>query len=260
MNSHELTVQMVLDWLDSIAPFETQEEFDNGGLQAGSGSTAVSSILLALDVTEEVIKEAQQLKANLILTHHPLIFTAQKNLDEARFVPGMLSKLIRQDISLIAAHTSMDQSEQFSASAAVCRLLDLSNIRKQGPYLFLGELRKPMSSLELNRLLAETLKVPTRLYGRADFQVSTLAVAGGAYSEGFADARYAGAQALLTGEVRHHHAVEASSLGMVLIDGGHFGTEFPMLEPLALGLQKMVNAVEYPVRVHVSKCQPYLLQ
>lgn len=260
MSLRELTVKMVLEWIDSVAPFETQEEFDNGGLLVGSGEAGVNSILVALDVTEEVIREAVELRANLIVAHHPLIFTAQKNLDVARYVPDLLSRLIRNDIALIAAHTSMDQSEEFSASAAVAGLLGLGNIRKHGPYLFLGELEQPLEGQELNRRISSALKVPSRLYGRMDRMVSTLAIAGGAFSEGFPEAFHAGAQALLTGEVRHHHAVEACSRGMVLFDGGHYGTEFPMLKPLALGLQKMANAVKYSVQVHVSQGLPYQLQ
>lgn len=260
MDSDKLNVRMVLEWLDSVAPFATQEEFDNGGLQVGNGRTEVTGILVTLDVTVAVIKEALALKTNLIVSHHPLIFVAQKDLATERFVPELLTKLIRNDLALISSHTSMDQSEAYSASAALAKLLKLKNIRKQGAYLFLGELPTPQPASKLNRVVADALAVPARLYGNEEKVVSTLAIAGGAYSEGFRDAAEAGAQALLTGEVRHHHAVEANALGMALIDGGHFGTEATMLQPLAFGLQKMANAVRYPVQVYVSQCDSYRLQ
>lgn len=260
MKQQPLTIQAVHDWLDGIAPFDTQEEFDNSGLQVGLLSQQVTGILLCLDVTEEVVREAAQLGANLIIAHHPLLFVPQRDLNLARHAPQVLAALLRRDIALLAAHTNLDKSAQYSASLAVCHLLGLRDIRRAGDYLFLGELERPLEGEGLRLLISQALAVPARLYGEGGRRISTLAVAGGAYSEGFQEAIGAGAQALLTGEVRHHHAVEAAQTGMLLVDGGHFATEQPMLEPLALGLQSMANGLQCSVRVHVSRVQPYRLQ
>ncbi len=260
MGTREMTVQEVLDWLDSVAPFDTQEDFDNSGLQLGHAKQSVRGILLALDATEQVVEEALALGANLIVAHHPLIFTPQKDMNLARHTPRLLSLLIRHQIALVAAHTNLDKSQDYSASLAVCGLLGLVNIRRAGDYLFLGDVPGGMDAGTLRQKVSESLGVPARLYGSADRAVCTLAVAGGAYSEGFEEAMAAGAQALLTGEVRHHHAVEAAEMGMLLLEGGHFGTEAPMLAPLALGLQNMADTLQYSVRVHVSRQEPYRLQ
>jgi len=251
------TVKAVYDWLDSIAPFSSQEEFDNAGLQAGNPEQEVSHLLVALDVTKEVVREASNLGAELILSHHPVLFSSLRSMNEKDYVPGILALLIRSDISLIAAHTSIDQSEDYSASLAVARLLQLKNIRRQGKYLFVGELGKPDQTKALQGSISRILGSPTLMFGEPDLLISTLAVAGGAYSEGWQEALDAGAKALLTGEVRHHHAVEATSRGLVLYEGGHFATEAPMLGPLAAGLQKAMDTLQYSVRVHVSKCIPY---
>jgi dinuclear metal center YbgI/SA1388 family protein len=259
MSNNQTTVQTILDWLNQTAPFDTQEEFDNAGLQIGYGKMPVSAVLVTLDVTEEVILEAAALKANLIIAHHPLLFTPQRDLNLARFVPRLAGMLIQHNIALIAVHTNMDQSFQYSASFALAELLNLKQIRQQGKYLIIGDLSKPLDDEQLFQLISRTLKAPVRQYGQGKTLFTTLAIAGGAYSEGFEEASEAGAQALLTGEVRHHHAVEAVDMGIVLYDGGHYATEVPMLPPLALGLQTALDTLEYPVQVHVTQCMPYRL-
>ena len=260
MSNDHITVQTILDWLDQAAPFESQEEFDNAGLQIGFGEMPVSTVLLTLDVTEDVILEAAALKANLIIAHHPLLFLPQRDLNLARYVPRLAALMIQHNIALIAVHTNMDQSLQYSASFALAELLNLMKIRQQGKYLFIGDLTQPMEDEKLCQLISQTIKAPVRQYGQGRMLITKLAIAGGAFSEGFEEANMAGAQALLTGEVRHHHAVEAVSMGMVLFDGGHYATEVPMLLPLAIGLQTALNTVKCPLQVHVTRCIPYRLQ
>lgn len=257
---NKMTVRMVYDWLNRVALFETQEEFDNSGMQVGQPDAKVSTVLLALDVTREVIEEAIRLKADLIVSHHPLIFSPLSDMILTGHTPGLIAGLLKHGVSLISAHTNLDQSDTYSGSAAVAHVLKLNNIRKSGSYLFLGDLQKPMGSLELKTLLSSALSVPVRQYGEWNGLISTLGIAGGSYSEGYREAKEAGAQAFLTGEVRHHHAVEANGAGILLYDGGHFATEAPMLTPLALGLQTMADGLKYNLQVHVSRCVPYRLQ
>ncbi len=252
-------VQTVYDWLDSVAPFASQEGFDNAGIQAGDPGQEVSRVLVTLDVTKEVVQEAQSLGAELILSHHPILFSPISSMNEREYVPGILASLIRSGISLIAAHTNADQSEALSASIAVARLLTLQNIRKEGKYLFIGELERPTAAGEYQEVISGRLKGPAFLFGEPGREIRTLAVAGGAYSEGWKEALDAGAQALLTGEVRHHHAVEAVSRGLTLYEGGHYATEAPMLAPLAAGLQNAMDTLHCSLRVDVSRCIPYAL-
>lgn len=260
MQKRTVTVQQIYDWLDDTAPFDSQEEFDNAGLQLGRLDAQVNGVLLALDVTEEVIQEAVERKADLIITHHPLIFSPIKSLNLADHVPRLIELLLKHEVSLISTHTNIDQSPQYSASAEMTRRLGLLNVRQEGPYLFIGDLPQAVRADYLADTIKKALGTSPRLYGDPQQQISTLAVAGGAYSEGYHEARSLGAQALLTGEVKHHHALEATAAGMVIYDGGHYATEAPMLEPLAFGLQKAMNQLEYSVQVYVSRCVSYRLQ
>ena len=255
------TVGSILAWLNEQAPFETQEDFDNAGLQVGHLGQKVTSVLLALDLTSQVIEEAVRSQSQLIITHHPLLFVPQRVFDLSAQVPVLIARLITSGIALISAHTNIDQSGKYSSSSVLANQMGLQNIRREGKYIFLGELPEPMMSDELRQAIMVCLDAPVRQYGECNKQdIRTLAIAGGAYSEGYIEAIQAGAQALLTGEVKHYHAVSAAEMGFLLYDGGHFATEAPMLPRIAIGLQKDLNTVQYPLLVHLSQCKPYRLQ
>lgn len=255
--SKKPTVKTIYNWLDEAAPFLDQEEFDNAGFQVGRMEQEVNGVLLCLDVTEEVILEAVEKNANLIIAHHPLIFSPLRSMDEQRHPQGLLASLIRNDISLIATHTNIDKSWDYSGSAALAKLLMLQDVRKAGEYLFIGELPQPMQTDELKMHLQKVLENPVLCFQNGEKTIRTLAVAGGSYSEGFQDAQAAGADALLTGEVRHHHAVEAAQAGFPLYEGGHFSTEAPMLAALLEGLQTAMNQLNYNLQVYQSQSRPY---
>ncbi len=257
--SRNASVGTIYSWLDGVAPFASQEDFDNAGLQVGHPEDRVKRVLLALDATRDVLMEAVEWKADLVIAHHPLLFAPLISLSREDYAADLLSGFIREGVALIAGHTNLDQSDAYSPGAALARLLGLENVRKAGLYLVLGELKKSLGATELQAELTKRLGGPVLCFrGDGDTKpVTTLAIAGGAYSEGFREAFSSGAQALLTGEVRHHHAVEAAARDIVLFEGGHHMTEAPMLAPLALGLQEGMNQLQYSVQVRVSGSLPY---
>ncbi len=253
----KLTLKTIYDWVDGVAPFESQESFDNAGLQVGSPDQTIGGILLALDVTLAVIEEAVQLGANLIISHHPLIFSPLTSLRQDHYVPRILSALIKTEICLISAHTNLDKSI-YSGSLAMLKRLNLSNIRQVDDYTLMGDLVEAAEASDIQARIAEALDNPVVSYGIGNRRIKTIAAAGGAYSEGFLAAKLAGADAFLTGEVRHHHAVEAADGGIVLFEGGHFATEKLMMGEMAQGLQSALDGLEYAVQVYVSRQIPYL--
>ncbi|MBO2517496.1 MAG: Nif3-like dinuclear metal center hexameric protein [Clostridiales bacterium] len=245
-----LTVRDVYDILNEMAPYDTQEDFDNSGLNVGKSSNEVHKILVALDVNENVVNEAVETGAELIVSHHPLLFHARKNLVEEDPEGRILCKLVRNNISVISAHTNLDLSVH-SGSACIARKLGLANIRSE-EFLYLGELNEPVTADELNNRIENVLHAPVRIYGNRGKMISTLAIAGGAYDIGFTQAMECGAQALLTGEVRHHNALAASMEDFVLFDGTHYGTEAILVPELANTLQKQQVVVQSNVKVYSS--------
>ena len=251
-----VTVKTIEEMLNELAPMETAESYDNVGALIGRRDAGVHGILVALDCTMEVAEEAIRLGADLIVTHHPLMFHARKNLLEEDAEGKILCELVRRHISLISAHTNLDQTD-WSGSACCGRLLKLRDLRKESNYLFLGETEQPREACVLQQTIAQALGFPVRLYGDGSARIITLAIAGGADDGDWALAKSLGAQALLTGEVRHHNALAASMSGFVLFDGGHWGTEAPLVPALAEYLQNRLNDVQCNVRVYPSQCAPF---
>ena len=113
---------------------ETAESYDNVGALVGRRDAQVTKILVALDCTWDVVQEAERLGAELIVSHHPLLFHARKNLLEEDAEGRILCEMVRKHLSLVSAHTNLDQTE-YSGSAACAKLLGLKNIRKETNYL-----------------------------------------------------------------------------------------------------------------------------
>ncbi|MBQ2911666.1 MAG: Nif3-like dinuclear metal center hexameric protein [Clostridia bacterium] len=241
--------------LQEIAPFENAEAYDNVGLLLGKADAKVTKVLLALDATLEVAEEAKRIGAELIITHHPLMFHARKNLVEDDPEARVICALIRSHISLISAHTNLDKSI-FSGSHACAEILGLKNIRQEG-LLFLGETESELTAAILQERIAQLIDKDVRMYGDSSQKIRTLAICGGAYDEGWEEAAALGADAYLTGEVRHHNAIASVMAEQVMYDAGHFGTEATLIEPLCTYLQKWINDVKYDVLVFASKADPY---
>lgn len=246
--------QLIYDLIHELAPFETQESYDNSGFLIGDIRARVSRVLVALDVTPEVIDEAVKKRAELLITHHPLMFHAVKSIRTENYEGRLLARLLQSGLSVISAHTNLDLSE-LSGAAVIARKLGLSKIRKgQDAVLTLGDTDSPLKAKELGRQLSGLLGLRVRCYGAQDRLISTLALAGGAYDIGYENALKEGAQALLTGEVRYHNAIAAAQSGFVLFDGGHYHTEAPMMQELAFYLQNKLNQLQYFVEVYASEC------
>ncbi len=251
------TVQTLYDWLNEIAPFDTAESYDNVGLLIGSMYAPVERILVALDATPEVVQEAISLQAQLIITHHPLMFRSTKRIIEEDYEGGVLSEMIRQRISLIAAHTNLDRSKDYSGSAVLAEKLHLQNVRQED-FIILGDLPEgKVPAVQLKKQISDVEGEMVYLYGHPETPISTLGICGGAYDEGYEQARALGAQGYLTGEVRHHHALAAAGSGFVIFGGGHYGTEALLVDKLAGALQNAMYALKYNVVVYPSACKPF---
>ena len=173
-----LTVADVYAYVNGRAPFDTQMDFDNAGLLTGAMDQPVTGIHVALDCTEGVIQEAEHLGANLIVTHHPLMFHARKRMTEEDAEGRLLCRLIRGHMALLAAHTNLDRAAGGinDVLAEVCGLRDTVGEE----FLRVGDLPAPMEARELQAYLSDRLGTVVRLMGRAGQQVSRLGVSSGA--------------------------------------------------------------------------------
>ncbi len=250
-----LTVQQVLDFINERAPFETQLPNDNSGLLVGDPNREVTGVHFALDVTPKVIDEAVQNGANLIVTHHPMMFNPIKRLVETDHQARLLCRLIRESISLISAHTNLDQAVG-GCNDVLAERIGLTDIVGEG-FVRVGTLPAPMTAGELAASVSRALGDVVRVMGDASAMVKKVGLCSGSGADEWPAAANMGAQAFLTGEAKHHIALEAAGAGVVILEAGHHATEEPGIFALADALQKSSLAVQYRVCVSTSSAKAY---
>jgi dinuclear metal center YbgI/SA1388 family protein len=254
--------QSLIRHIEKIAPPHLAEEWDNTGLQINVGSEDIKRVLIALDVTGELIREAEFLNADFIVSHHPLLFHKINSIDEDS-VPGRCAaQLIRAGISVYSAHTSFD-TVYGGNNDYLAELLGLRRIRRFQPgkedagkepaYGRIGDLQTEMSLAEACLLLKERLNIQHELPVAGDPQRRVLKVGlctggGGSMIEA---ALRNGCSLFITGDVRHDEALLALESGLCLIDAGHFGTEWIFVKNFA---EKLRTAVGDVVEIIESRC------
>ena len=250
-----LTVQQVYDFINERAPFETQLAFDNSGLLVGHPDNEVTGVHFALDVTNHVIDEAIANGANLIVTHHPMMFSPIKRLVETDHQARLLCRMIRTGISLIAAHTNLDQAPG-GCNDVLAQTIGLTDIEGEG-FVRVGTLSSPVAASELAKSISVFLGDVVRVMGDASAVITKVGMCSGAGSDEWSAAAAMGAQAFLSGEVKHHIALEAADAGVVMLEAGHHATEEPGIFALAKALQMSDLVVQYKVRISTSSAKAY---
>lgn len=243
------TVRELEQLLLAEIPAAWAEDWDNVGLLAGDGDAPVRRVLAALEVTEPVIQEAQAVGAQLILTHHPVIFKGVKRLCPQDPQGELAYAVTRAGLSVISLHTNWDAApggtnDALGAALGVTELKPFSagevqpigRVGQIAPCTLAAFAGRVKSALDSRHLLA--VGDPERTIGR-------VALCGGEGSDFLLAARDQGADALVTGEMKYHTLLLAEQLGMGVIVAGHYETEVPGLEALILHLQKRLDTVEY---------------
>lgn len=253
------TVGQILDIVNEIAPPELAESYDNVGLLAGHPAWPVERVLVALDLTKDVVEESEKANAQLILTHHPIFFRGRKNIREDDTEGEAVCALIRSRLAMIAAHTNFDTAEP-GVNDALARALGLENV-EIGPHgLRVGTLENDLSPQAFARYVEEHLDTHARLYAASDRLIRRVAVLGGAGGGFWEEARELGADGFVTGEVSHHEALVACGQGLCMVEAGHFETEHIAIKLLAGRLQERCDALQYNITVIESDRMPYLRQ
>ena len=250
-----MTVKELYDMIDRIAPFSTQMEGDNSGFLVGSAAQEVTGILFALDVTEPVIEEAAALSAQLIVTHHPLMFDPLRTLTDDDYEARLIRRLAREDISLIAAHTCLDRSPG-GVNDTLAELCGLTEVTGEG-FFRCGLLPAPLSVWEYAEQLKAALRTEVRLMGPGDAVIRKVGLCSGSGGSEWPAAAETGCDAFVSGEIKHHFGLAMAGSGIVGLECGHFATEEPGIRALASALQKALNTIECNVRIYVSKVSAY---
>lgn len=230
------TVKDILHFLDKKAPFYSQLGFDNSGFLVGRGDREVNHILVALDITEEVINEAIELKADLIVSHHPVIWDGVKSVTDETILGRKLLALISNDIAAVCAHTNLDAAKGGvnDSLASALGLKDTVLLKTYGLYEDgtaygieqVGTLPdQGISVTAFAALVKEKLQANGVRYVDAGRPVHKVAVGGGSCSSSIKDVFAAGCDTFVTADVKYDGFLDAKALGLNLIDAGHYPTE-----------------------------------
>lgn len=255
MGMNECTVAEIERLVGGIAPYALAEEWDNVGLLLGSAGASVTRVLVALDLTDGVLAEAGALGAQVIVTHHPIMMAARRRVTDADREGRLMLALARAGVAHIAAHTNLDAAPG-GVNDTLMALLGARDVRGEG-CVRAGSLPEGTTLGELARRAERQLRGPVRVYGAADTPVTVVGCCSGAGSGEIAQAKALGANCFVTGEVKHHHALDALAQGVCVIEAGHFETENPVCEVLRNGLQNACDALKYNVTVFCSKGNPF---
>ena len=234
-----MQVREIYENLNKIAPFELQEEWDNSGLLIGDMNAEVNRILVTLDVTDEVVEQAIAAKADLIISHHPLIFAPVMKINSEDFITSRILKLANNKINYIAMHTNMDATGLSEVADEVLgikreRAIEV-NINQDNEKIGMGSIGKFLNDnkeavdIMLREAVIRTKKGfglnVVKVYGDLDSIISRVAVCTGAGKSMIDECIKENCDLLITGDMTYHAALDAVSRGLNIIDAGHYGTE-----------------------------------
>ena len=256
------TVNDVLHCLEEFAPYELAESWDNCGLMVGARGQKVDSILCALDATEDVILEAVRKQAQLVVAHHPMIFTSVHSVTEDDATGRGLRQAIRNDISVICMHTNADCAEG-GVNDALAKALELRHITNMeaGENRMLGrvgDLSEPMSPCAFAAYVKNALGAGGVRYTDGGRMIRRVAVGGGACGKMMDAAAAKGADAFVIGDCSYDIMQRAQSIGLTLVDAGHYPTENPVAYAFAERLSHCFSAVHVMVSEDHKDCIQFI--
>lgn len=240
----------LIEILEKLAPPDCACDWDNIGLLAGRSKKKIKRVLIALDADDIAIDHAIKWGADMLLTHHPLIFKPLKKINDADFITRRLIKLIQNDISYYAMHTNFDAAPGGMAAAAAEKLglRELKVLDPQGtvfiksqegeaeiPYGIgmAGNLDSPMTVRELGKRVKDAFQLPfLSIYGEKvqDKPVQWIGISPGSGSSVIKPGLEAGIKVLITGDIGYHNGIDAAANGMTIMDAGHYGLEYLFMD------------------------------
>jgi dinuclear metal center YbgI/SA1388 family protein len=254
------TFKDFISLLEELAPQKYAESWDNSGFQVGAHSCKIRKIFMALDPTIASLKSASSRGAQLLLTHHPLIFKPISKVDYERYPGNVIYHAAKEDICIVAAHTNLDVSEG-GINDMLAEILNLSDLQVLEQVdgvesIGLGRIGRLPTALSLNEvvgIIKESLGLDIlKISGEEKSSIRKVAVVGGSGGNLINSAFRNGADLLITGDVDHHQALEALELGVVVVDGGHFNMEKKAFSLFSERLREVISTRGWDVTIEFA--------
>lgn len=257
-----LRVKDILESLNQDAPFILAESWDNVGLLVGNPDHEVTSVLIGLDPTNELIDEAIDIGANTVITHHPVIFKPLTTINTKKSDGRLLEKALSNRITIIGCHTNFDSAEEGVSSYLATQL----GLKNQTPLIAapddssptglgrIGHYETPVSAADFMANILSVLDLPAvQIAGELPKTISTVAVCGGSGSD-FTETAFAqNADIYLSAEIKHSTAIWAVENNFCIIDGTHYATEKPAVALLVSNLQKTSDREGWKINILQTK-------
>ncbi|NMM61923.1 Nif3-like dinuclear metal center hexameric protein [Clostridium sp. P21] len=251
--------------IEQYAPSKFKEDYDNVGLMVGDMECEVTSILVALDCTLDVINEAKEKECNFILTHHPLIFKKPMNITKDTLLGKKIIELIKNDINVYSSHTNLD-SIKGGVNDTIMQLLnfhdyntiELSKRRSEDDKVSgigrIAALKEAITLDEMCSRVKKCLNAPfIRYAGNENKKIKKVAVINGSGQSYFNEAKKLGADCIITGDTTYHYVSDFKEENIAVIDAGHFDTEWPAVLVLAEYFKNQIELKGYKNSVFMSE-------
>ncbi len=252
-----MTVRDIAAIIEAVAPLSLQASYDNSGLIIGDMDREVSGVLLAVDLTEAVVDEAVRLGVEMIITHHPIIFSPLKRLTSANCVERCVERAVRRDLVVYTAHTNLDSAEDGMSwrlgkilGLRDMRVLEVTNAALNAGFGVVGELESEVGAMEYIDLVAERLSLKVVRHSEVVREsVRRVAICTGSGGSMIGEAAAAGADIYVTADLRYNDFFEAQQ-SVTTLDVGHYESEFCGIDIIFDILsKKMINFA-----IHKSLC------
>lgn len=266
----------VTDIIEQRYPREYALEWDNVGLLAGRDDKEVRSIYLALDASDEVIRAAREQGADMLVTHHPLIFSGMKRITNQDFIGRRILELVRHDISYYAMHTNYDVlgMADLAGSRMELRQPEILEVTGDGFYqeeyrketicidsagVGIGRVGRLEKAVTLRQCCEDVKRVfhleSVRVFGDPERLVERIAICPGSGKSVIGEALKKQADVLVTGDIGHHDGIDAAAQGMAVIDAGHYGLEHIFVEDMTAYLEKRLEGIRI---IAAPVCHPFI--
>lgn len=228
MNCNEVAAR-----IEQEIPLAYAEPWDNVGLLVGSKTKEVSTIMLAVDATDEVIRQSVMAQADMLITHHPLIFSGCKRISDDHFIGKRIIRLIQADIAYYAMHTNFDVARMADIVADKLGLINRQVLEvtgeKEGEAIGIGtsgEFSGEMTLRECAKKVKEIFALESvKVFGDPERTIKTASTCPGSGKSVLGNALSQGADVFITGDIDHHTGIDAVAQGLSVIDAGHYGLE-----------------------------------
>ena len=240
-----MTIKSMYSELSKLYPENLRAEWDNDGIMCCDDyNKTVNKILISLDITMEVVDYAVENQFDLIISHHPLVFTSQKSLTPDKHTQRKLIKLIKNGVSVFSFHTRLDAADG-GVNDILCRILGLNSIQKdeRDPVGRIGILNEPTELSTFAEKVKSLLNSPFVLYN-GDKDVNKVYVVGGDGKDLIPNAIFLGADTLFTGRASYNTIIDAKDIGLNIIEAGHFFTENPICEKIKNDILSITPSVK----------------